>query len=83
MKAAIRVVERRVMFDIDDVDYLVQYFSIDELKKEHHHADMERSVAIIFGEDKHESYWEVFREACDQVITIKETYYQSPNQTLS
>ncbi len=83
MKAAIKVAERRVMFDADDVDYLVEHFSIDELRKEQYHADIERSVAIISGEDEHESYWKAFGEACDQAITIKETYYQSPNQTLS
>ena len=65
------MVEKRVIFDADDIEYLITYLQPEQLRKEIHHAEIERAVAMQFGEDDNVFWWEDYGKACELALDVQ------------
>jgi hypothetical protein len=59
-----------IIFDADDINYLVRHFSAIEFRQEKHWAEIQVAVCRNYGEDDWEAVWEDYGKACELAIDI-------------
>lgn len=61
---------RQDSFDAGDVSYLATHLTLEQLRKEIHHASVERGACRCLGLDEEEFYWEDFGKTCELALDI-------------
>lgn len=67
-----------LILDTDDINYLVQSFTIPQLRHELHHAEVEYAVCRQLG-DKYSTYYRDYAEACQLAIDIQRWLQPKPS----